>query len=88
LALCLIDYGVTLKKQYVNPSRRSAHYVRQARFENSDRQIRGLIIKLLTRNSIMTLAALRIELDFDAGRIKKVLYELCRDGLLKNYFRF
>lgn len=80
----LMDYGVMLKKQYVNPSRRSAHYVKQARFEGSDRQIRGLIIKLLTRNGPMALASLCIVLNFDNKRIEKALRELCHDGLLKS----
>ncbi|MGD1997509.1 MAG: A/G-specific adenine glycosylase [Candidatus Dependentiae bacterium] len=44
----LMDYGVMLKKQLVNPSRQSKHHVRQSRFEGSDRQIRGAIVRLLT----------------------------------------
>ena len=44
----LMDYGVMLKKQLVNPSRQSKHHVRQSPFEGSDRQIRGAIVRLLT----------------------------------------
>lgn len=44
----LMDYGVMLKKQLVNPSRRSKHHVRQSKFEGSDRQVRGAIVRLLT----------------------------------------
>jgi A/G-specific adenine glycosylase len=45
----LMDYGTMLKKQHKNPSRRSAHYAVQSKFEGSDRQVRGLILKLLTQ---------------------------------------
>jgi len=47
----LMDYGVMLKKVLPSaepdPNRRSAHYARQARFEGSDRQIRGRILRIL-----------------------------------------
>jgi A/G-specific adenine glycosylase len=44
----LMDYGAMLKKRYGNPNKRSAHYMVQSKFEGSDRQIRGAIIRILT----------------------------------------
>lgn len=44
----LMDYGVMLKKSLANPSRKSKHYTKQSKFEGSDRQIRGKILKILT----------------------------------------
>lgn len=44
----LMDYGVLLKKSVINPSRKSAHHTKQSKFEGSDRQIRGMIVKILT----------------------------------------
>ena len=41
----LMDYGVYLKKLHGNPARKSRHHTVQSRFEGSDRQIRGMIIK-------------------------------------------
>lgn len=41
----LMDYGVMLKKKYQNPARSSQHYVRQSKFEGSDRQIRGAVLR-------------------------------------------
>ena len=41
----LMDYGSQLKKEIENPNKKSAHYTRQAPFENSDRKIRGAILK-------------------------------------------
>jgi A/G-specific adenine glycosylase len=48
----LMDYGVALKKDYPNPSRKSAHHTRQGRFEGSDRQARGMIVRALVERSL------------------------------------
>ena len=44
----LMDYGTYLKRALPNPSRRSAHHARQARFEGSNRQLRGWLLRELT----------------------------------------
>ena len=41
----LLDYGAHLKSQGTNPSRRSAAYARQSRFEGSRREKRSVILK-------------------------------------------
>lgn len=43
----LLDYGAYLKKTIPNPSRRSASYTRQSRFEGSRRQKRAEIVRIL-----------------------------------------
>jgi A/G-specific adenine glycosylase len=43
----LMDYGSHLKRTTGNASRRSAHHVRQSKFEGSDRQVRGAILRSL-----------------------------------------
>ena len=43
----LMDYGSDLKRRFANPSRASAHHVSQGRFEGSDRQIRGELVRQL-----------------------------------------
>jgi A/G-specific adenine glycosylase len=45
----LMDYGAHLKKEYGNINHTSKHYSKQSTFKGSDRQIRGAIIKVLTR---------------------------------------
>ncbi|UCC11395.1 MAG: A/G-specific adenine glycosylase [candidate division WOR-3 bacterium] len=45
----LMDLGVEIKRIYGNPSRKSAHYTKQSRFQGSNRYLRGQIIRLLTR---------------------------------------
>ena len=44
----LMDYGSMLGAKEENANKRSAHYVKQSKFEGSLRQVRGKIIKLLT----------------------------------------
>ncbi len=44
----LMDYGVLLKTLVPNANVRSAHYTKQSKFENSNRQIRGQLIHLLS----------------------------------------
>jgi A/G-specific adenine glycosylase len=41
----LMDYGSYLSKIVPNPNRKSKQYVRQAKFEGSDRQIRGRLLR-------------------------------------------
>lgn len=43
----LLDYGAYLKKTLSNPSRRSASYSRQSKFEGSRRQKRAHIVRML-----------------------------------------
>ena len=43
----LMDYGAALARGGPNPNRRSAHYTRQSRFDGSNRQQRGLILRVL-----------------------------------------
>lgn len=44
----LMDYGVFLKQQSDNPSRRSRHHKQQTPFVSSKRKVRGEVIRLLT----------------------------------------
>jgi A/G-specific adenine glycosylase len=41
----LLDYGVHLKATQINPSRRSAHYAKQSKFEGSNRQKRAAALR-------------------------------------------
>jgi A/G-specific adenine glycosylase len=78
----LMDYGVMLKQTVGNASRKSAHYTRQSKFEGSDRQIRGIIIRLLTEHKSMNTAELLTHIDAPAGRITSIIDELCQEKLV------
>ncbi len=78
----LMDYGVMLKQQLVNPNRKSAHHTVQSKFEGSDRQIRGMILKILTQKENVSLEELKNSIKRKPERIKKALQQLTKEGFL------
>ncbi len=78
----LMDYGVMLKKTVTNPSRKSAHYSKQSKFEGSDRQIRGMILKILTAQPVASLQELYLLIPREQSRIDKALCELQKEGFV------
>ena len=79
----LMDYGAMLKRTQGNSNRRSAHYARQSPFENSNRQVRGVILKLLVRGSSLTAARIVKETGVNAARMKKILVDLVREAFIE-----
>ena len=79
----LMDYGTMLKQKHANPNRRSAHYTRQSTFENSNRQVRGRIIKILVKESPLTLTRIMQKTGMDAERVKKNLAQLTSEGFVR-----
>jgi A/G-specific adenine glycosylase len=77
----LMDYGAMLKSAHANPSRRSAHHARQKRFEGSDRQARGLIVRSLAERE-RSEGELAEATGLSLARIRRVLPGLARDGLV------
>lgn len=78
----LMDYGTMLKQQTQNPNRRSRHYVRQAPFKGSNREVRGMILKLLVGQRTMTAARIAAQSGLDAERIKANLASLEAEGFI------
>ena len=78
----LMDYGAMLKTEQVNPNRRSAHYAKQSPFENSNRQVRGSILKLLVKEAPLTRAQIVAKTGMDPERIKKNLAQLAEEGFI------
>jgi A/G-specific adenine glycosylase len=79
----LMDYGVYLKKNYSNPSRKSRHHIIQSKFEGSDRQIRGAIIRLLTMHKEMREVEIVKELKKESNRVIGILQQLCKENLIE-----
>lgn len=77
----LMDYGVYIKKEFGNPNSRSKHYTRQSTFKGSDREIRGAIIKVLSKSSV-TYDTLHKVLPFEDVRIDAQLDKLTKEGLI------
>jgi A/G-specific adenine glycosylase len=79
----LMDYGVMLKKMHPNPSRRSAHYHKQSSFKGSDRQIRGIIVKMLTQGTPMSEKEIVRTIAEDPDRVKNILSQLEAEEFVK-----
>jgi len=84
----LMDYGVMLKSKFPNPSRKSVHHAKQSKFEGSDRQIRGFILKHLTDKLQLTFNELTQLIDRDDERIERMLRDLCKEGFIKKHDNF
>jgi A/G-specific adenine glycosylase len=79
----LMDYGTMLKREQVNPNRRSTHYTKQSPFENSNRQVRGSILKLLVKEAPLTRLQIVTKTGMDPDRVKKNLELLAEEGFIK-----
>lgn len=79
----LMDYGVHLKKLHKNPSQKSAHHTKQSKFEGSDRQIRGAVLRILTEKPLVDKQAMLKSLAVQTDRAEKILKDLCAEGLVK-----
>jgi A/G-specific adenine glycosylase len=85
----LMDLGSALKKTVPNPNRRSVHYTKQSPFEGSDRNIRGIIIRILLAEPGMSEKKFLGIRDDDPARIKKILSALETEGfILRHNDRF
>lgn len=80
----LMDYGVMLKKNCLNPSRLSKHHTKQSAFEGSDRQIRGMILKLLSHENTLNFEQLCTLIPREQQRIEQALKALFKEGFIKN----
>ncbi len=79
----LMDYGAMLKQRRGNSNKRSAHYSRQGSFENSDRQVRGRILRALVNESPLSAARIAQETRMDAERVKKNLVALEKEAFIE-----
>lgn len=81
----LMDYGSCLKKNHKELNKKSKYYTRQSVFKGSDREIRGKIITLLTKERSLTASIITKKLDEDKERVKAQLGKLLKEGMiLKN----
>ena len=80
----LMDYGTYLAKIVPNPNRRSKHYAVQSKFEGSDRQIRGAIVRLLLEFPVLTAQDVANRFPEEPSeRITRILDQLTKEGFLQ-----
>ena len=79
----LMDYGSYLKKLHLNPSRKSAHHVKQSSFKGSNRELRSNILKLIMTGKKPAIA---VEKEFsatwDLAQIRKNLADMEKEGFI------
>jgi len=78
----LMDYGAFLKTKE-NPNRQSIHCARQSKFEGSNREVRGAIVKYLSKNSKATEKDLIQILGFTKERFERALQGLIGEGFIQ-----
>jgi A/G-specific adenine glycosylase len=78
----LMDYGTYLGTIAANPNRKSAHYSRQSRFQDSDRQMRGIIVRLLTGGDGKAADDIAGATGCERQRLTSILNSLVKDGLV------
>lgn len=83
----LMDYGAALKKTVGNASRRSRQYRAQAKFENSDRQIRGAIIRTLAESASTEKGVGTSLAQFPRERVRDQIKKLVEEGLVRQQGR-
>jgi A/G-specific adenine glycosylase len=78
----LMDYGVELKRSLGNPNVRSAHYARQSPFADSNRRLRGAILRELGSRGRVGADELAASLPFSRERVDAALAELAAEGFV------
>jgi A/G-specific adenine glycosylase len=78
----LMDYGSTLKKKVGNPNRNSLHYAKQSRFEGSQRQARGAVIRYLNKYAQATVESISETESIPKERIESAVRALQTEGLV------
>jgi A/G-specific adenine glycosylase len=77
----LMDYGTHLKSTGVKIHRNSTQYKKQSAFKGSLREVRGGILKMLTKK-LATKQSLVKNLGFDIERIEMALAQLIKEGFV------
>lgn len=78
----LMDYGAMLKRKGINPSRRSAHYVRQSTFKGSNREARGAVLRVLSQGPVPE-PTLPDQAALAPDRAKQALEQLVGEGFVR-----
>ncbi|MBM17748.1 MAG: endonuclease III [Epsilonproteobacteria bacterium] len=83
----LMDYGVYLKTVVKVSNAASKHYTKQSKFVGSARQMRGVIVKILSRVNQISREELcelvSVELPNNTHDVEQVVTSLAADGFLK-----
>lgn len=83
----LMDYGVYLKTVLKVSNKASKHYAKQSKFAGSKRQVRGAVVRVLSKMKTLSFEELSelvaVELPENKYTVNDVLSDLQNDGFLK-----
>ncbi|MBN2156138.1 MAG: A/G-specific adenine glycosylase [Candidatus Lokiarchaeota archaeon] len=80
----LMDYGVMLKKTLQpDPNRRSYHYKKQPKFEGSNRELRGKILRLKITNPEITNITISQKLKSPLEKINELVTKMEEEGFFE-----
>ncbi len=80
----LMDYGSYLKSQSKGHNAKAKSFTRQSKFKGSVREVRGAIMKILTKKETFTLRDKKgFKKKFDDKRVEEALTGLMKDGLIQ-----
>ena len=79
----LMDYGSAMRNLKENPNRKSAHYKKQSPFAGSIRQIRGAILRLISKQQIVPVRELAGQLNTSYDELRGIIDQLCEEGFIK-----
>ncbi|RPJ52726.1 MAG: A/G-specific adenine glycosylase, partial [Methanobacteriota archaeon] len=79
----LMDLGTALASSTTNPNRRSASYTRQARFDGSDRQVRGRILRCVLAEGEVMESELGPMVGVERQQIERAIAALEREGFIR-----
>ena len=76
----LMDLGTEMKRSVGNPNRKSRQYVKQSKFEGSNRQVRGAVLKEMLKRGSASADELAEAVGFSAESVSAVLKEMEKEG--------
>lgn len=79
----LMDYGAMLKRSGQNPSRKSAHHVRQSPFQGSNREKRSMILRAILAEPGVDARRLQEAVAMDGASLSRNLEQLEQEGFIR-----
>ena len=79
----LMDYGTHLKKTVGNASRKSSSYTKQSKFKGSHRELRALVLHVITQKKKVSVKNIAKLLNRSKTDVTNIVQELTKDGFAK-----
>ncbi len=79
----LMDYGVMLKTKFPKIHKKSSSYKKQSKFEGSNRQLRGKILRYMIKHKKATVEEVALSVRSKIAPVKKNLVKMTQEGFLK-----